>query len=45
MTLNGLYRITETDDDGWWKGELLDPARARRSGGNLFPSNFTSFLD
>jgi hypothetical protein len=37
--------VVETDEDGWWKGELLDPERARRSGGMLFPSNFTTFLD
>lgn len=37
--------VTETDEDGWWKGELLDPERAKRSGGNVFPSNFVNLLE
>ena len=34
-----VIAVTETPDDGWWSGELLDEAR-RKEGRNIFPSNF-----
>lgn len=34
-----VIAVTETPDDGWWSGELLDEAR-REEGRNIFPSNF-----
>ena len=37
--------VVDTAEDGWWTGELLDPDRARRSGGNVFPSNFVTLLE
>ena len=34
-----IIAVTDTPDDGWWSGELLDEAR-RVEGRNVFPSNF-----
>ncbi|CAK5266131.1 unnamed protein product [Mycena citricolor] len=35
-----IIAVTETPEDGWWHGELLDDAR-RVPGKSVFPSNFT----
>ncbi|KAF8627658.1 hypothetical protein AX15_004350 [Amanita polypyramis BW_CC] len=34
-----IIAVTETPDDGWWSGELLDEAR-REPGRHIFPSNY-----
>lgn len=34
-----IIAVTDTPEDGWWSGELLDEAR-RTPGRNDFPSNF-----
>jgi hypothetical protein len=34
-----IIAVTDTPEDGWWSGELLDEAR-RQSGRHVFPSNF-----
>lgn len=34
-----IIAVTDTPEDGWWSGELLDEAR-RIPGRNDFPSNF-----
>jgi len=36
-----IIAVTDTPEDGWWSGELLDEAR-RQSGRHSFPSNFVS---
>ncbi|KAF8633321.1 hypothetical protein AX17_004494 [Amanita inopinata Kibby_2008] len=34
-----IIAVTQTPDDGWWSGELLDEAR-REPGRHIFPSNY-----
>ncbi|KAF8845902.1 hypothetical protein BDN67DRAFT_939263 [Paxillus ammoniavirescens] len=34
-----IIAVTDTPEDGWWSGELLDEAR-RQTGRHVFPSNF-----
>ncbi|OJA20828.1 hypothetical protein AZE42_02512 [Rhizopogon vesiculosus] len=34
-----IIAVTDTPEDGWWSGELLDEAR-RQAGRHVFPSNF-----
>ncbi|KAI6100590.1 hypothetical protein F5141DRAFT_1190326 [Pisolithus sp. B1] len=34
-----IIAVTETPEDGWWSGELLDEAR-KQPGRHVFPSNF-----
>lgn len=34
-----IIAVTDTPEDGWWSGELLDEAR-RQGGRHVFPSNF-----
>ncbi|KAH8096788.1 hypothetical protein BXZ70DRAFT_315867 [Cristinia sonorae] len=34
-----IIAVTDTPEDGWWSGELLDEAR-RQPGRHVFPSNF-----
>lgn len=34
-----IIAVTETPEDGWWSGELLDDNR-REPGRHVFPSNF-----
>ncbi|KAI0069934.1 hypothetical protein K474DRAFT_1713771 [Panus rudis PR-1116 ss-1] len=34
-----IIAVTDTPEDGWWSGELLDEAR-RQPGRTVFPSNF-----
>ncbi|KAH7883368.1 hypothetical protein F5I97DRAFT_233934 [Phlebopus sp. FC_14] len=34
-----IIAVTDTPEDGWWSGELLDEVR-RQSGRHVFPSNF-----
>ncbi|KAG6829655.1 hypothetical protein H0H87_010568 [Tephrocybe sp. NHM501043] len=34
--------VTDTPDDGWWSGELLN--HPRRQGGNIFPKNFVRLI-
>ncbi|KAG6382140.1 hypothetical protein JVT61DRAFT_783 [Boletus reticuloceps] len=34
-----IIAVTETPEDGWWSGELLDDTR-RQAGRHVFPSNF-----
>lgn len=39
-----IIAVTETPEDGWWSGELLDEARRQR-GRTVFPSNFVCLLE
>ncbi|KAG8220510.1 hypothetical protein J3R82DRAFT_3212 [Butyriboletus roseoflavus] len=34
-----IIAVTDTPEDGWWSGELLDDTR-RQAGRHVFPSNF-----
>ncbi|KAG0703324.1 hypothetical protein DFH29DRAFT_1043075 [Suillus ampliporus] len=34
-----IIAVTDTPEDGWWSGELLDEVR-RQAGRHVFPSNF-----
>lgn len=38
-----IIAVTQTNNDGWWLGELMDEQR-RHLGGNIFPSNFVDLL-
>ncbi|KAK7676487.1 hypothetical protein QCA50_020561 [Cerrena zonata] len=37
--MGDIIAVTDTPEDGWWSGELLDEAR-RQPGRTVFPSNF-----
>ena len=41
--MGDIIAVTDTPDDGWWKGELCDETRRRR-GRDVFPSNYTVVL-
>ncbi|KAG1742510.1 hypothetical protein EDB19DRAFT_1894926 [Suillus lakei] len=38
-----IIAVTDTPEDGWWSGELLDEIR-RQAGRHVFPSNFVSIM-
>ncbi|KAH8102219.1 hypothetical protein BXZ70DRAFT_930962 [Cristinia sonorae] len=38
-----IIAVTDTPEDGWWSGELLDEAR-RQPGRHVFPSNFVTLF-
>ncbi|CAL1711595.1 unnamed protein product [Somion occarium] len=38
-----IIAVTDTPEDGWWSGELLDEAR-RQPGRTVFPSNFVTLF-